>query len=216
MDEDNSRHAVQVLRMKEGEHLHLTDGKGHLITASVSHSDKKHCEVRVLQIDFEERAGNTVSIAISPTKNTRRFEWLLEKAAEIGIHQIIPLITKRTEKQRLKEERLQNILISALLQSRQRWLLHLHPLTNFDELMANDALQKIPNKYIAHCIDTSKQLPTHQPTASITLIGPEGDFTPEEIATALRENFAPISLGRTRLRTETAGIVAATLLKLGY
>ena len=214
LDEDNSRHAIQVLRMKNGDLMHLTNGNGQLLTAVVTNDHKKHCEVRVDVIEPKPKAGPEVTIAVALTKNTARFEWFLEKAAELGVSRVVPLLTRRTEKQKFKEERLQNILVSAMLQSQQTWLLQLQAPVVFDDFMQAEAFQGVTNKYIAHCIETDKQSLQYQTTSSLILIGPEGDFTEEEITMALEKGYKPVTLGSTRLRTETAGMVAAALLRV--
>jgi 16S rRNA (uracil1498-N3)-methyltransferase len=214
LDEDTSRHVVQVLRMKEGEKLNLTDGKGNLITAEIMDAHKKHCSVRIEGTRHKEQGTRQITIAISLLKNTNRFEWFLEKATEIGVSEIIPLICERTEKQKLRYDRMNGICISAMLQSRQCWLPVLHEPVQF----ANMQMSKYANnqKLIAHCIEEKKQSLSdlHIGTSAnyLICIGPEGDFTKEEIKLALENNFAPVSLGETRLRTETAGVVAASLL----
>jgi len=213
LDEDTSRHVVQVLRMKEGEKLNLTDGKGNLITVEIIDAHKKHCTVEVKAVNHKPLATRQVTIAISLLKNTNRFEWFLEKATEIGVREFIPLICERTEKQKFRYDRMEQICISAMLQSQQTWLPVLHEPKQFNQL----AIQPFDHqqKLIAHCEDSSgkKQLSTFQLTnSSIILIGPEGDFTNNEIELAISNEYIPVSLGNTRLRTETAGIVAATLL----
>jgi 16S rRNA (uracil1498-N3)-methyltransferase len=212
LDEETSKHVVQVLRMKVGEQLNLTDGKGSLLTCVIADDHKKHCTVEVKQTRFREQGTRKVSVAISLLKNTNRFEWFLEKATEIGVAEIIPLICERTEKEKFRYDRMQGIVISAMLQSQQTWLPVLHEPKQFE----NIATWKSKNgcNYIAHCIDGDKAQLTNQPIHQSTLIciGPEGDFTKQEIELALQNNFMPVILGETRLRTETAGIVAATLL----
>ena len=213
LDEDTSRHVVQVLRMKEGEKLNLTDGKGSLITAEVTDAHKKHCSVRVIDSQLSTQDSRKVIIAISLLKNTSRFEWFLEKATEVGVSEIIPLICERTEKQKFRYDRMKGICISAMLQSQQTWLPVLHEPKQFNHL----AIEQFDDqqKFIAHCeeSDQKNSLSTFQSfNHSTILIGPEGDFTKQEIELALQNNFIPVSLGETRLRTETAGIVAATLL----
>ena len=214
LDEDTSRHVVQVLRMKEGEKLNLTDGKGSLITAEVMDAHKKHCSVRVIDSQLSTQDSRKVIIAISLLKNTSRFEWFLEKATEVGVSEIIPLICERTEKQKFRYDRMKGICISAMLQSQQTWLPELHEPKQFNHL----AIEQFDDqqKFIAHCeeSDQKNSLSTFQPlNHSTILIGPEGDFTKQEIELALLNNFIPVSLGETRLRSETAGVVAATLLK---
>jgi len=213
LDEDTSRHVVQVLRMKEGEKLNLTDGKGNLITAEVTDAHKKYCSVKIEATSHELRATRQITIAISLLKNTSRFEWFLEKATEIGISQIIPLICERTEKQKFRYDRMKGICISAMLQSQQTWLTVLQEPKQFNHLV----IEQIDNqqKFIAHCDDSSgkKSLSTFKPfNHSTILIGPEGDFTKQEIELALQNNFIAVNLGETRLRTETAGVVASVIL----
>lgn len=215
LDEETSRHAVQVLRMKEGEKINLTDGKGNLINAEIIEAHKKHCGVKIQTVTYEPQATRQTTIAISLLKNTNRFEWFLEKATEIGITEIIPLICERTEKQKFRFDRMKGICISAMLQSQQVWLLTLLEPKPFNHL----AIQQFDNtqKFIAHCDEGNKHAlkdPQIRTSAhSLICIGPEGDFTKGEIEMALKSDFIPVSLGETRLRTETAGIVAATLLR---
>ena len=215
LDEDASRHVVQVLRMKEGEKLNLTDGKGNLITAVIIDDHKKHCTVKVQATSHESRAARKITIAISLLKNANRFEWFLEKATEIGVSEIIPLICERTEKQKFRYDRMKGICISAMLQSQRCWLPELHELVQFEDLI----IWEFNNyqKLIAHCIEENKQPLDHQLISKssnrLILIGPEGDFTQNEINLAFENNFIPVSLGKTRLRTETAGVLAAGLLR---
>lgn len=214
LDEDTSRHVVQVLRMKEGEQLNLTDGKGKLLTCEIKEAGKKSCYVEVRATTNQLPATRNISIAISLLKNTNRFEWFLEKATEIGVSEIIPLICERTEKEKFRHDRMNAICISAMLQSQQCWLPVLHEPVEFGKVVS----QVSPvQKFIAHCDDSSNKnsLSTFRPFSSSTiLIGPEGDFTPKEIELALQNGYQPVSLGETRLRTETAGVVAAALLCL--
>lgn len=213
LDEDTSRHVVQVLRMKEGEKLNLTDGKGNLITAEIADAHKKHCSVRITDSRRTTHDSRKVTIAISLLKSTSRFEWFLEKATEIGVSEIIPLICERTEKQKFRYDRMKGICISAMLQSQQTWLPVLHEPKQFNHLTIEQFDHQ--QKFIAHCEESGQKnnLSTFQPFHHSTiLIGPEGDFSKEEIELALQKRFIPVSLGETRLRTETAGIAAAVLL----
>jgi 16S rRNA (uracil1498-N3)-methyltransferase len=214
LDEDTSRHVVQVLRMKEGEKLNLTDGKGNLMTGEIADAHKKHCFVNIQHSTFNIQHNRKITIAISLLKNTSRFEWFLEKATEIGVSEIIPLICDRTEKQKFRHDRMQGICISAMLQSKQTWLPVLHEPVRFEDLM--NWKFDYYNKMIAHCVETEKQNLNHhlisKSSNQLIAIGPEGDFTKDEIEIALQNGFAPVSLGETRLRTETAGIVAVTIL----
>ena len=215
LDEATSKHIVQVLRMQNGEPLQLTNGKGILFTAEITDNDRKKCIVSVIQKSEIANLQSKITIAISLIKNSTRFEWFLEKATEIGVSEIIPLICSRTEKTAFKLERLKSILVSAMLQSQQCWLPVLHEPTKFNELVKSSAQDQ---KFIAHCINDARRnladLNNESLTSKIILIGPEGDFTSDEIELALQNHFSAVSLGGTRLRTETAGIVAATLLCL--
>jgi len=211
LNEETSKHCVQVLRMKEGEQLQLTDGKGNLFTSTIINADKKNCEVKIQQTKCEKHGNKNISIAISLLKNPSRFEWFLEKATEIGITEIIPLLCKHTERAHFRFDRMKNILVAAMLQSRQVWLPVLHEPVSFQKLIDSSADRQ---KFIAYCGEGEKKIVKDislQKNIQI-LIGPEGDFDKEEINLALQNNYLPVSLGETRLRTETAGIVAATLL----
>jgi 16S rRNA (uracil1498-N3)-methyltransferase len=213
LDEDTSRHVVQVLRMQVGQQVILTDGKGTLLTTSITSAHKKHCTVKVESANNEPRKGNSVTVGISLVKNNNRFEWFLEKATEIGVTQVIPLLCERTEKQKFRSDRMRNILVSAMLQSRQSWLPVLHEPIDFKLLFRQEEIADIPARFIAHCMEENKSSPSSSPN-SIILIGPEGDFTLQEVELAIANHFVPVALGQTRLRTETAALVAATLLKI--
>jgi 16S rRNA (uracil1498-N3)-methyltransferase len=159
----------------------------------------------------EQRKGLRIAIGISLVKNTSRFEWFLEKATEIGVAEIIPLQCARTVKEKFRFDRMEQILTSAMLQSQQCWKPMLHPPTAFDKALE----LSFDHKMIAHCVEEEKQQLSslvHDVRSKLILIGPEGDFTSTEIANALQHGFTPVSLGHTRLRTETAGLVAAALL----
>ncbi len=211
LNEETSKHCIQVLRMKVGEVLHLTDGKGGLQKALIVAEHKRYCEVNIVECSFQEHKGRKVSIAISLLKNTNRLEWFLEKATEMGVSEIIPLLCQRTEKQQFRFDRMNQILISAMLQSQQTWLPVLHQPTKIEEVIAKAVNMQ---KLIAHCEETNKQPVPQLAIANEVqiLIGPEGDFTTTEINFALQKGYLPTSLGDTRLRTETAGVVAASLL----
>ena len=216
LSEETSKHCVKVLRMKEGAQLQLTDGKGSLFTATIINANKKNCEVSIGVVSFEQRATSRVSIAISLLKNPSRLEWFMEKATEIGVSEIIPLICDHTEKQNFRFDRMRNILISAMLQSQQTWLPQLHQPKKIIDLIDEDPEGL---KLIAHCDEDEKRSITDLDRShknKLILIGPEGDFSKEEIRIALAKNFIPVSLGNTRLRTETAGIVAAAYLCIDH
>lgn len=212
LSEETSRHIVQVLRMRENENLLITNGKGQVLKTKLINANKKNAEVQIITKSDTPKIAPAISIGISPIKNTNRFEWFLEKATEIGISSIYPIICERTEKSHFRYDRMKNIIVSAMLQSRQSWLPILHEPVNFKTIIEDE---RYKNKYIAHCMDGEKNHLNKQVISNrdqILLIGPEGDFTKEEVTAALKNNYVPVSLGETRLRTETAGIVAAVLL----
>ena len=213
LSEETSKHCVQVLRMKEGDKIQLINGKGSLYTAIIATADKRYCSVRIEESNYTPPGKKKICIAISLLKNANRWEWFLEKAVEIGVQEIIPLLCERTEKQHYKWERSQNIVVSAMLQSRQVWLPRLHQPATFAEAINNSG--SFTQKLIAHCIDDNnkKTLDATSVAGSVQmLIGPEGDFTEKEIMFAVQNGYQPVSLGNTRLRTETAGVVASALL----
>ena len=213
LDEDNSRHIVQVLRMQRGDQLQLTDGRGNLLTTAILDDHKKKCRVQIQTVTHQSPREKNVTIAMSLLKNASRFEWFLEKATEIGVTTLIPLLCERTERQHFREDRLQNILVSAMLQSQQAWLPSLRLPTSLTELIGNPGCEQL---FIAHCAEEQKvalgEAASPAQGSQLILIGPEGDFSPKEIELAILHQFLPVTLGATRLRTETAGIVAATLL----
>ncbi len=214
LDETSSHHLSRVLRMEKGEKIILTDGKGDLLEAEIKLPHKSKSEVQILvrkEIPFVLPA---VTIAISPIKNVSRFEWFVEKCTELGVQKIIPLICDRTEKFHYKQERLYNILKSGLLQSRQAWMPQLMPSEKIEKLIMHSDESK---RYIAHCNSDENKITLpcnlNKEESRIILIGPEGDFSDEEVKIAKANNFLPVSLGPSILRTETAGIAAAVLLR---
>lgn len=211
LSEETSRHIVLVLRMNEGEKLLITNGRGEIFTSSLLSANKKSAKVEVINNSIIPGRTNKIIIGISLIKSKNRFEWFLEKATEIGVSEIIPLICDRTEKQQFRHDRMKNILISAMLQSEQAWLPVLHQPLKYQNIIQE---ANFKNKYIAHCLKDQKKLLPSDLTVDgdqLILIGPEGDFTNDEIKDAIINKFIPLSLGETRLRTETAGLVAAIL-----
>lgn len=209
------KHASQVLRLKESNSLVLCNGKGILATATILSTNKKNTIVSISNVTEQRKPIQQLHVAISPLKNPARLEWFVEKAIEIGVTQISLIQCQRTEKQFTKLERLQNMAVAAMLQSRQAWLSAINAPVLFENFL--DQMKPTEENFIAHCHnDFPKNSITSLPTTLkniIVLIGPEGDFTQQEIELANMHNFKGISLGNTRLRTETAGIVAATLFK---
>ncbi|MBR9757762.1 MAG: 16S rRNA (uracil(1498)-N(3))-methyltransferase [Algicola sp.] len=205
---DESRHIVKVLRKTIGDTLYITNGKGWLFQAQLSVADFKNCLATITEKSFQERHKYYLHLAVAPTKMNDRYEWFLEKATEIGIDEITPIICDHSERKTIKPERFERILQSAMKQALQHYLPKLNPAQTFSEFMHRPPTGEL---FIAHCEPTKKQALKQclKPAQHITiLIGPEGDFSVKEIETALKNNFIPVTLGNTRLRTETAAIVA--------
>lgn len=215
LTEEESKHAVKVLRMATGDEVSMIDGKGGLYYGIIDEADAKKCVIRVIEkIEQYNRRNYRIHIAIAPTKNIDRLEWFLEKATEIGIDEITPLLCQRSERKVIKTERLEKIILSAMKQSVKAYRPVLNPLTKFDDFIKNDLAGK---KYIAHCESNPKpSLKSKLDHANIftLLIGPEGDFSPEEIDKAKLNNFEEVHLGKSRLRTETAGVVACHTINI--
>ncbi len=208
LNESESKHAIRVLRLEEGDKVKLIDGKGTLYEAVIAVPHPKRCQLVVLNSTQEfEKPPFQLQIAIAPTKNIARFEWFLEKATEIGINRITPLLCANSERKAIKTDRLEKVIVAAMKQSIKAYKPVLDPLTGF-----KDFLNTIPeNTCIAHCEDGNKELLKNfcQSNQDITImIGPEGDFSPKEIEKAMKMEIKPVSLGNARLRTETAGVVA--------
>lgn len=209
LDEVESRHCVKVLRLKQGDTISLTDGKGFFYTAGIKHANAKKCQLTIIQKEEEQNKRNYyLHIAIAPTKNIDRFEWFLEKATEIGIDEITPIITKNSERKQVKPERLEKIIVSAMKQSLKATKPVLNPIASFNDFINADISTP---KYIAHCYQEKKIELFHsipKKEKYLILIGPEGDFSLSEVEAALAQGYQPVSMGNSRLRTETAGIVA--------
>ncbi len=213
LQEETGHHIHQVLRLRPGDRIAVTNGKGIILQGSITSMLGKKAVFAATEEIHIPRPAKTISIGISILKNPGRFEWFIEKAVEIGVSQIIPVLSRRTEKTGFRKKRLQQIMIAALLQSQQAWLPELLDPMPFSKVLTHVAADF---KFIAHCDKQEKQSLAQQKTHGCIqlLIGPEGDFTREEIAQALQENFIPVSLGVNRLRTETAGIVSLVMLHI--
>jgi len=207
--EETRRHVVTVLRMQVGESILLTDGKGLEVEAAIMRADKKTLEVKKGKTTRHDPPVRQIILAISLLKNATRFEWMLEKATEIGVTQFYPLLAERTERQHFRGDRLRQILISASMQSGRFHFPVLHEPISL-ALFAD--IDFSGNKYIAHCMQGEKQVLTKLGGDQILLIGPEGDFSPTELEMAIEKGFHPVTLGNTRLRTETAGMVGAVMM----
>lgn len=210
LNEEESNHCNKVLRLKFGDKVNLIDGVGGLYTAQIAEVSKKAVKLKVIdkQSDFGKR-NHYLHIAIAPTKNIDRFEWFLEKATEIGIDEITPIICDRSERKIVKEDRLEKVITSAVKQSLTAYHPKINKAVSYQQFVKQqyDAI-----KLIAHCIEnTDKQFINQSIVPQqhyLVLIGPEGDFTPKEIDLALQNEYKPVTLGNTRLRTETAGLAA--------
>jgi 16S rRNA (uracil1498-N3)-methyltransferase len=207
-DKEESRHIAKVLRKMVGDILHITNGNGWLFTAEIMVSDIKNCMATVVSKEFKSKHNYTLHLAVAPTKMNDRYEWFLEKATEIGIDSITPIICDHSERKVVKLDRFEKILQSAMKQSLNCYLPKLN-----EPIAFKDYIEKSHNGqlFIAHCEETDKKSLKQQlqPNQTVTiLIGPEGDFSVKEIETALANHFIPVTLGNTRLRTETAAIVA--------
>ncbi|MCF6333534.1 MAG: 16S rRNA (uracil(1498)-N(3))-methyltransferase [Draconibacterium sp.] len=215
LNETESKHAVRVLRLTEGSQVQLIDGQGGFYEAEIADAQPKKCKLSITNSikEFEKKSFK-LHIAIAPTKNIDRFEWFLEKCTEIGIDEITPLLSEHSERKVIKPERLKKILVAAMKQSLKAYLPKLNSLTNFNEFISRTNYQ---NKYIAHCNNGDKlHLKNYiqKNEDAVILIGPEGDFSAEEVQLAKKNGFMEISLGSARLRTETAGIVACHIVNL--
>ncbi len=218
LKEEEARHCVQVLRKKQGDQINFIDGAGGFYLAEIMEAHKKEC---LLKIEMkEENFGKRpfyLHIAIAPTKNLDRFEWFLEKATEIGIDEVTPLVCMRSERRKLRLDRLNKILLSATKQSVKAYLPKINDLTKFNDLIKKENYTAGEQCFIATVYkDNLLHLKDQSKTELITtvLIGPEGGFSPEEIDMAIKNNFLGVKLGPSRLRTETAGVVACHTMNL--
>lgn len=207
-DKDESRHIVKVLRKKVGDTLHITNGKGWLFKAQLTSAEQKHCTVNIISQQLQHKRNYNLHLAVAPTKMNDRYEWFLEKATEIGIEEITPIICDNSERKIVKIERFEKIIQSAMKQSLNCYLPKLNAPIAFKTFIEKDFDSQ---KFIAHCEDTDRKTLKSQLKINedcTLLIGPEGDFSSKEIELALAQNYQAVTLGTTRLRTETAAIVA--------
>ena len=211
---EESKHITKVLRKKEGDSLNFTDGKGHLLIAEITNSDTRKTQVKIIERTSKKKQHNYhLHVAIAPTKNIDRFVWFLEKSCEIGIDEITPIICERSERKIVKKERCNRILLSAMKQSLKYHLPKLNETIYFSDFISK---KHEGNKFIAHCGEGVKSELRKEKIEGETLIliGPEGDFSPKEIEKSEHNNFTPISLGNSRLRPETAGIVTVNTINI--
>jgi 16S rRNA (uracil1498-N3)-methyltransferase len=217
LNEDESKHCARVLRLAVGATIYLIDGKGGFYTAQITESHDKRCTVAITNVQHEYgKRKYRLHLAVAPTKNMERYEWFLEKAVEIGVDEITPLLCEHSERKEVKHERAEKIITSAVKQSIKAYHPLLHQITPFKELVKR---QFDGQKFIAHCFESPQKQPLKtllsKPSAAVlVLVGPEGDFSPEEVNFAKQHGFTEVSLGASRLRTETAGVVACHTVNL--
>lgn len=207
-DKEESKHIIKVLRKKDTDILYVTNGLGLLFKTEITLASDSKCTVKIISFEKSAPSKYHLHLAVAPTKMNDRFEWFLEKATEIGIHEITPIICDRSERKVINTERFDKIILTAMKQCNQLYLPKLNSAMTFKEFvkLKNEGLQ-----LVAHCEETDKKTlkSVLVPNENITiLIGPEGDFSEKEIEAALENNYIPVSLGNSRLRTETAAIVA--------
>jgi len=213
LDREESHHVIRVLRMSEGQNLDLTDGRGFFYVARITKADPKKCEFEIVNKREAPKRNFHIHIAIAPTKNMDRTEWFIEKAIEIGVDQISFLLCKNSERKVINQERIEKIAISAMKQSQQAWFPRLSQMIPFKEIISTQSDQKFiayvdseNPKHLKDSISSGKKY--------LVLIGPEGDFSKEELTQAINSGFEKVSLGANRLRTETAGLAAVHILNL--
>lgn len=213
-DKDESKHIVKVLRKSEGDRLQITDGKGHIFHACIETADPSKCRVQILDARKQLPKRHHLHLAVAPTKNNNRYEWFVEKATEIGAHEITPLICDRSEKKNVKLDRLEKLVVSAMKQSLRTFLPKVNDPTTFKEFVEQT---RAGSCFIAHCVEEERSDLKRRvtPDTPITiLIGPEGDFTDTEIKMSYENGYSPVTLGEGRLRTETAALVACTIVTI--
>lgn len=211
---EESKHMVRVLRKKVNDEVLITNGKGLMLSAKIIDSNPKKCAVEITGVKKVHPHKHWLHMVVAPTKMNDRFEWFLEKATEIGVNEITPVLCDHSERKKIKLDRYKKVLISAMKQSMQAYLPQLNDLTNFEDIINTPRQGGL---FIAHCEESEKYELKRRviPDKPITiLIGPEGDFSSEEIKAAKAKGFLPISMGKNRLRTETAAIVACTTVAI--
>ena len=211
---DECIHCAKVLRKKVGDQVYITDGLGKLYSGSIDAISKKEVDISIEKEVEDQPKKHRRAIAIAPTKNIDRFEWFLEKSTEIGITEVYPFVSTNSERKVIKPARLEKIILSAVKQSKNFHKPILHPITRLQDILIAEYGES--KKFIAHCMDPTLHLNAKYPSGkdAIVLIGPEGDFTAQEVSSAKNNGWEDVTLGESRLRTETAGIIACHLLNL--
>jgi 16S rRNA (uracil1498-N3)-methyltransferase len=211
LSEEESGHCVRVLRYSAGDESLITGGKGTTDTARITNPHPKHCDFEIVSREKQEPHHHFhLHIAIAPTKNIERLEWMVEKCTEIGVDEITPLLCRFSERKQLRTDRMEKIILSAAKQSLTPYLPVLHELTSYADFVREQA-HKDQQNFIAHCYKEDKRVLKEEIEKGrdvLVLIGPEGDFSEQEVADALALGYVPVSFGNSRLRTETAGVVA--------
>lgn len=211
LTEEESHHCTRVLRKRVGDIVYCTDGKGTLIKGEIAILDKKELQLSILESDFEEPSTQKLHLVTAPTKNISRMEWLVEKCTEIGVDEFSFVFTKNTERKKLREDRLEKIILSAMKQSLRRYLPTIHVHKNIPTFL-DSFNNKKQERIICHYDPQNPDLTSKEwGSSNLIFIGPEGDFTNEELSLCLAHNFQTYNLSNKRLRTETAGIVATTI-----
>ena len=208
LGKEESNHIIRVLRKKVGDPIQLTNGKGHVFTARIADPSLKACRVEILEVEKIIPRMYSLHLAVAPTKSMDRFEWFLEKATEIGVNEITPILCEHSERKVLKRHRLDKVIQSAMKQSQRAYLPKLNNLTALPDFLDS---QSKGLRFIAHCQEGDKSELKRRifPDKDIlVMIGPEGDFSENEIQLALEKGYSPVSMGEYRLRTETAAILA--------
>ena len=215
LGEEESWHCIKVLRLHEGAQINLTDGVGNLYQGHLAKISHKACLVEIIDVTRKKKRNSwKLNMAIAPTRNIERFEWFLEKATEIGIDEITPLICEHSERKTVKLQRLEKVIVSAMKQSLKFWLPRLNEPTTFRDFISGGFTGQ---KFIAWC-ETGNESELHniyqKGSDVLIMVGPEGDFSKTEMELAMKSGFVPVSLGESRLRTETAGIVACHTIEM--
>jgi 16S rRNA (uracil1498-N3)-methyltransferase len=216
-DKEESRHITKVLRKNEGDNLHLTNGKGFFFEAKLISANPKQCVATINKTEKQDPLPYHLHLAVGPTKLNDRYEWFLEKATEIGVTEITPIICEHSERKVINAERYQKIIQSAMKQSLKAYLPVLHPAVSFKKFLSENRPEKL--QLIAHCEESEKKSikSVLNPNESVLiLIGPEGDFSKKEIKLAKKQSIIPVSLGESRLRTETAAVTACCAMYFIY
>jgi 16S rRNA (uracil1498-N3)-methyltransferase len=218
LNEEESKHCIKVLRHKAGDQIHVINGRGTRVLGTITEASPKACSIKIDQTETAEPDAPACHIAIAPTKSIDRFEWFLEKSTELGVDKVTPLLCHQSERRQIKLPRLERVITAATKQCLRLWRPEIDELTNIKKFLEADHPGKY--KFIAHCMEGERRELISELTKNsakedvLILIGPEGDFSPEEVNMAVKNGFVPVVMGKNRLRTETAGITACLSVKM--